>query len=309
MKDLRNSRVVQFILDWAKSHSLPGFGGVPIYDVMLFILKEAQRDDITTRANSMAFSFFIAFFPAVIFLFTLTAYLPVADNFMPALKAYLEQIMPTRAGDYLFKMIVDIVAIQRGGLLSAGFFLAIYFASNGMLAMLRGFEKSYPQSFRQRNIFEKRWVAIRMTFLSLILLLLSVTLVVLWNLLFKWLSGVFEVDFMHSIVFSVIQFIIVGLTLYTIISIIYRQGPAFYEKLSWFSPGTSLATTLSLLTSLGFSYFVNQYGTYNQVYGAIGALIVILLWIQINCFIILIGFELNASIRVNRDLRRANNIQ
>lgn len=295
---------VRFVLDWTKEHSLPGFGGVPIYDVVRFILKEAQEDDITTRANSMAFSFFLALFPAVIFLFTLTAYLPIADNFLPTLKEYLEQIMPTRAGDYLFNMILDVVAIQRGGLLSVGFALALLFSSNGMLAMMRGFEKSYPQSFRNRNMLEKRWVALRLTFLSVILLLVSVTLIVLWSLMLNWLSELFGTDFVHSLGFSLIQFLIVGMTLYAIISIIYRVGPAFHVKVSWFSPGTSLATSLSLLSSLGFSYFVNNYGTYNQLYGAIGALIVILLWIQINCFIILVGFELNASIRVNRDLRR-----
>lgn len=308
MDRVANWGPVKMVLDWAKSHSLPGFGGVPTYDVILFIIKEAQRDDIVTRANSMAFSFFLALFPTVIFLFTLTAYFPIADNILPAMKDYLDQIMPTKAGDYLFKMIVDVVAIQRGGLLSLGFFTAIYFASNGMMNMMRGFEKSYPQSFKNRNMFQKRWIAIQLTLLSVVLTLVSVTLVVLWNLLLKWLSGVFDIDFLQSTAFVFIQYLIVAITLYTIISIIYRFGPAFYEKLSWFSPGTSLATALSLLSSLGFSYFVNNYGAYNQLYGAIGALIVILLWIQINCFIILVGYELNASIRVNRDLRNSNHL-
>src|SRR5690606_13633133 len=294
---------VQTGLDWVKTHSLPGFGGVPIYDVALFIYREAQEDDITTRANSMAFSFFLALFPAVIFLFTLTAYLPIADNFLPTLKNYFEQIMPTKAGEYLFNMIVDIVAIQRSGLLSVGFLTALLFASNGMIAMMRGFDKSYPQSFRNRKMIEKRWVAIKLTFLLVVMMLVSIALVVLWSVILRWLSELFEVDFLNSLAFSLIQYLIVGLTLYTAISIIYRVGPAFYEKLSWFSPGTTLATSLSLMSSMGFSYFVNNYGAYNQLYGAIGALSVILLWIQINCFIILVGFALNASIRVNRDIR------
>lgn len=263
-----------------------------------------MEDDITTRANSMAYSFFIALFPAIIFLFTLIAYLPIANSFLPAMQGYIQQAMPTKAGDFLFNMIIDIVEIQRGGLLSFGIILAIFFASNGMLSMMRGFDKSYPETFKDRNIFQKRWVAILLTLISAVLLLFSMTLLVVGTNIFEWLTQMTSLDAIGGgIIFGIVRFIIVVLTIYTLITIIYRIGPAFRRRMSWLTPGATLATSLTLISSLAFSWFVNTYGQYNQLYGALGALIVILLWIQINCFIILVGFELNASIRVNRDLR------
>jgi membrane protein len=96
---------------------------------------------------------------------------------------------------------------------------------------------------------------------------------------------------------------IIGL-IYFSIGVLYRYGASLRRKISIFSPGTSLATLLSVVASLGFSYYVNAYGKYDQLYGSIGAVMVLMLWIQLNALALLIGYELNASIALNRDLKK-----
>jgi len=157
--------------------------------------------------------------------------------------------MPKNAYQYLLGIIEGIVGIKREGLLSLGFFLAIFFASSGMLTLMYGFDKSYEESFKTRGYFKKRLVAVSLT------LLLSILFI-----------------------------------------------PSLRKRIPFINPGSILATILSILTSYAFSYFINNFGRYNELYGSIGALIVIMLWLQFNAFVILIGYELMASIAVNRDL-------
>ena len=287
---------------WVKRSSLPGLGGVPIYDVVTFVYYEITRYDITTRANSMAFSFFIALFPAFIFLLTLIPYLPVEYDVVFILKDSIKGILPTSAEDYLFRLIDDL-KVPRGGLMSFGVIAALYFGSNGTLSLIVGFEKSYKISFLQRNILQKRWVAVKLTLMMMVLMLLTVALIILGE---QWIP--FLLDFLHldaftRVAINVLKYTILLSLFYTVITVIYRYGPAFINKTGFFTPGAFLATVLSILTSVGFSYYINNYGRYNQLYGAIGTLIVVLLWLQINAFILIMGYELNASIRVNKDAK------
>ena len=129
------------VLNWAKVHSFPGLQEIPIYNLVVFINRETQEDAIVTRANSMSFSFFMAIFPSIIVLFTLLAYTPLYTNFDIVLHTSIQQMLPGQAGEMLFKTIQDIATIPRGGLLSLGFFLSFWFASNGMLSMMLGWRK------------------------------------------------------------------------------------------------------------------------------------------------------------------------
>ena len=284
-----------------------------------------MRDNITTRANSVAFSLFLALFPFIIFLFTLLpilfqpadfanffqGILPASDNvtksssYLDILREYLESVLPQNANAYLLGIIENIIGIKREGLLSVGFFFAIFFASSGMLTIMSGFDKSYEQSFKRRSYFKKRLVALMLTMLLSSLFIVSFFLLIIGNLILGYISDRLGLADSAVWLISIAKGLAAFLLLYTGVTILYRYGPTLRKRIKLINPGSILATILSILTSIGFSYFVNNFGRYNELYGSIGALIVIMLWLQFNAFIILIGFELNASIAVNRDLLKS----
>ncbi|MBK8967524.1 MAG: YihY/virulence factor BrkB family protein [Saprospiraceae bacterium] len=291
-------------IDWAKSHSLPGFGRIPIYNLLLFIHRETQDDDIVTRANSMAFSYFLAIFPSIIVLFTLLAYTPLYETFDVVLNDAINRVMPGKAGEMLFKTVEDVATRQRSGLLSFGFLLAIWFASNGMLSMMDGFEKDHHVTFRKRSAMEKRLIAIQLTFLIGLVLVGAVIFVILGNTILSFVFDYVKVDLLTKIAVFFFRWIVVVLLFYAGFSTIYRYGAATRRRIPFFNPGSMLATFLSILISWGFSFYVDNFGSYNKLYGSIGTLIVLMVWMQLNCMILLIGFEVNAGIAVLRDLRR-----
>lgn len=291
------------IVEWTKTHSLPGLSRIPIYNLLIFIEKETKEDAIVTRANSMAYSFFMAIFPAIIVLFTLLAYTPLYENFDDVLRESIHEIMPGSAGKLIFKTIEDIATIPRSGLLSFGFFLSIWFASDGMMSMMRGLEKDYSATFKRRTGFEKRLIAIQLTFLVAFVLVSSVVLVILGNTILSFVFHYIQADLITRTTLFSFRWIVVLLLFYTTFSTIYRYGSSTRRRISFYNPGAMLATLLSVISSWGFSFYVDNFGNFNKIYGSIGTLIVLMIWIQLNCMILLIGFELNAGIAVLRDER------
>lgn len=306
-----NHPITTRVLDWSKEHSLPGFFRVPIYDVGVFLYNELKRYDLFTRSNAIAFSFFIAIFPSLIAFFTLIPlfkvtflqYLPEGENFDIYLRTEIQRIMPGVAGERLFSFVDDVTNNPRFGLLSFGFILAIYFASNGMISLMRGFEKSHIKFFKKRNAFKKRLIAVLLTFQIGFLLIGAVILIILGEFLLALLNDFIRLDITTQFTIQVIRWLAILFLFYTGIATIYRYGAPAKRKFNMFSPGATLATLLCIVSSVGFSAYVNEFNTYNELYGSIGTIIVMMLWIQINSFILLVGFELNASIAVNRDLK------
>lgn len=292
------------VVEWSKTHSLPGLLRIPIYNLVQFILEETRKDALVTRANSMAFSFFLAIFPGIIVLISLLPYFPISLDFFGTVHRSIKQIMPGNAGTLVFGTVEDLLKTTRGDVLSVGFFLAMWFSSNGMLSMMEGLEKDYHTVFRRRNALEKRLIAIQLTFTLSFILFASAVLVVLGNTILNFVFKYIEVDFLTKMVFFFFRWIVVVLLFYTGISAIYRLGAPTRKKIPFINSGAVLATILSILTSWGFSFYVDNFGNFNKIYGAIGSLIVLMVWIQINCVILLIGFELNAGIAVIRDSRR-----
>ena len=281
--------------------SLPGFRGVSVYHVLRFIYKEVQKDAIITRANSIAFTFFLSLFPAIIFVFTLIPLLPIRFDFLEVIRAQEQKALPSEAFSYLLDIVESVISIKRGGLLSLGFFLALFFSSNGMVTLMSGFDKSYDLTFKKRSAIKNRGVAIGLTIIITFIFLLSFTLIVFGDQLFTSLFQRIDIGSASLVVIQLFRWLVVLFLIYTSISLIYRYGPSMYRKVRFFNVGAWLATGLSIFSSLGFAYFINNFGQYNELYGSIGALIVLLLWLDINAIILLIGFELNASIAVQTD--------
>lgn len=294
--------LVSKVIEWSKTHSFPGFFKVPIYDVAVFLYRESKRVTIISRAKAMAFSFFLSLFPAIIFLFTVATLLPLYDSFETEINSYIDHIMPSNAGKQLQQSIKTLVK-PNSKLLSLGFFMAIYFSSNGMLAMMEGFEKRHLRAFRTRSMWKKRLISIGLTLQLGVLLSVSVGLLILGNEAITWITEFAKLTQFDGVVIEIFRWMVIVGLFYFSIALIYRYGAALYTKFNWLSPGATLATILSILSSVAFSFYVEAFDTYNKIYGSIGTIIVLMLWIQINCFILLVGFELNASIAENRNLR------
>lgn len=281
--------------------SLPGFKGVSIYHVSKFIYNESQKDDIITRANSVAFTFFLSLFPTIIFVFTLLPLMPIRFDLLETIRTYGKTALPEEAFNYLMEVVEGIVSIQRGGLLSIGFFLALFFSSSGMLTLMHGFDKSYDLTFKKRNYFKNRLIAIFLTVIIAFIFILSFVLIVFGDQIFSSFFSKFDIGQLSTYIIQLFRYSIIVILIYASISLIYRYGPSMYKKIPFINVGATIATALSIGSSVIFAYFINNFGRYNELYGSIGALIVLLLWLEINSFVILLGFEMNASIKVNRD--------
>lgn len=308
------------LLEYSRENSFIGFHGVPIYDVIIFVYNEIMRDDLFTRANSVAFSFFLSLFPSLLTIFTLLPFaldvlviwFPSLGNFNTVLYEEIKQVMPGQAGDILFGFVQEITNSPRLGLLSFGFLLAIYFSSNGMLAMMQAFEKSYVKTFKRRNVLKKRLIAAGLTLLIGLFIVASTVFVILGDFIISWMSDVAKIGAITTFLVNFLRWLIMLVLYYITIGTLYRYGAATIKRFSYFSPGVTLATVLSLLTSVAFSFYVdgfNRYDTYTKFYGSIATVIIVMLWLQLNALILIIGFELNAAIAVRRDLTAAVEVE
>ncbi len=301
------------LLKYAKENSFIGFHGVPIYDVIVFVIHEVQRDDLFTRANSVAFSFFLSLFPSLLTIFTLLPFVldvlviwyPAIGDFNATLDEEISQVMPGQAGEFVLVFVQEITNSPRIGLLSFGFLLAIYFSSNGMLALMSAFEKSYVKTFKRRNVFKKRLVAAGLTLLIGLFIAGSTLFVILGSSIINWMTEVLHLGSFATFLISALRWFIMLALYYVTIGSLFRYGASTHKKFSYFSPGVTLATVLSLATSVAFSFYIDgfdRYDTYIKFYGSIATIIIVMLWMQLNALILIIGFELNAAIAVKRDL-------
>ncbi len=328
-----NLPLIVNLIAWSKKQSMPGFFNVPFYDVVVFIFHELKRHALIMRANAVAFSYFLSLFPLLLFVFTLIPYiLPHFDflilpNLTEEQKVYIPEteevdfagtivnlidetiqevkILPVQARKDLVSYLSILATQSRAGHLSLVLLLTLFFSSNGMMTLFMGFGKSHHSTFKKRSDFKKRLIAIALTLLMGVLVVLSAFLVVLGRIPIDKMLHFANLDRFSPALIYLLRWIAITGLFYFGISMIYRYGAATFRKFNWFSPGATLATILCLLTLLGFTFFVDKFETYDKLYGAVGSIIVVMLWIQINSFILLIGFELNASIAVNRDLKKA----
>lgn len=309
VQNLKELPFVQKVTGWSKVYSPPGFSGLTLYEVLVFLFNEMRKDNLTTRANSISFSLFLSLFPAIIFLFTLLPLFPVVKDYTTMLSENLKGVIPENAHQYIFSIINDITSIKRDGLLSLGAALALFFSSNGMLTLMSGFDKAYNETFKPRAWWRTRLIAIGLTVILSLLLIVSLIIMVVEGKVMDVLKNAYHIPDIILGSVSIFNYIFSIFMVYTGISLIYTFGPSMYRRISFINIGSIIATVLSLLTSLGFSYFINNFGKYNEIYGSIGALMVTMVWIQLNSFILLVGFELNASLAVKkteyRNLKKA----
>lgn len=295
---LRFKPYFQFI-EWTKVIVPPGFGALPLYTVATFFFQEIARESILNKASSLAYNFMLAIFPGIIFLFTLIPYIPI-ENFQEQLLAFMEVVIPENAFLTVESTLEDIVKNQNSGLLSVGFILATFFATNGVSSLMLAFNKA-SLLIESRSWGHQRLVAIGLTLMIIIALAVGMTIFTAAGYVVGYLRKNIEINaaFWSFVIAAARWFILFGIYFLTV-SILYKFGPASSRKWKLFSPGAMLATILAILTFSGFAFYINNFNAYNKLYGSIGTLIVIMIWLYLNSLILLVGFELNASIALSK---------
>jgi len=271
-----------------------GFSGLSIYDVAIFFWKGLIKGAITTRASSLAFNFFLAFFPSIIVFFTLIPYIPI-EGLQETLMELLGTVLPPSTNEITFQTLEDIINNPRGGLLSIGFILALYFSTNGINSLIEAFNSSYH--IREiRPLIQQRILSLGLTILLSVMLIISIGLIIFGTVVINYLvnTEIITTSAADLIIYG--KWIVMLSMLFFGISILFYLGPALKSKWKLFSPGSIFATIFIIITSIGFNYYIQNFSQYNKIYGSIGTLMIILLWMYFNSIILLTGFELNASI-------------
>lgn len=285
----------------AKEISFPGFDKVPLYNVGLFFFKGVKNGAINQRASSVAYSLVLAIFPAVIFLFTLIPIIPL-DNFQEELLLLIQSVMPESIYDSVDKFITDIITIKHSGVLSLGFALALYFSTNGIFALTQSFNASVNVE-DTRSWIMQRVVAFLLTISLVVLLTIAIALITVSQDLMNFFveRGLMKQDWTYYMV-TFGKWLVILAVFFFAYSSLYYFGPARKSKYRFISAGGTFATILSILITSGFGFYIDNFAKYNALYGSLGSLPVIMIIIYLNCWAILLGFELNIGIVAARRL-------
>jgi len=304
-------KIINKIVETAKTVSLPGFEKVPVYDVGVFYVNGIANGAIGVRASAISFSFFMALFPSIIFIFTLIPFVPI-PNFQNELLMLMEQLLPSNTYQAIQSTIVDIMTNKRFSLLSFGFIAAMLFSTNGISAMIASFNAS-ANAFETRKWISMRLIAILLVFIIFLLITIAIGLIIFGKHILNILvsKGVIHGSFSQILFISGQWLIIIAFLLFCI-AFVYYYAPSKRSKYRLVSPGSIMATLLIILSSLAFSYYLGHFARYNKLYGSIGTLIALLVWMNLNSYMLLIGFELNVSIRnakvgLSKDLELSKN--
>lgn len=274
---------------------IPGFEGVPLYDVMVYFVRGFTQVNLIDRTAAVAFNVFLALFPMILFLFTLLPYFPLQDITVNILEA-LQDILPPGTYESVATTINEIMSIEHGGLMSIGLLLAFYFSTSAVSSFFRGFNMG-DKEFGQIPFLKLQLFSILVMLMFVGLLLISIVLITkggaLLGLLFAkiHLYSAFEV-----FLINLVRWLIVIFALMVAISLLYYFGNPHSKKFKLFTPGTFLFTGLFIVGTILFNFYISNISTYNLLYGSIGGLIIFVIWIYFNCILILIGYELNKSI-------------
>ncbi|RAV27864.1 YihY/virulence factor BrkB family protein [Sinomicrobium soli] len=294
--------VVRSLVIFFKKIKLKTFEGLSVYDLLEMYAMGIVKGALTYRASAISFSFFMAIFPFLLFVLNLIPYIPfvlpdmTADDFRMEFLHFIDGLLPPETASYFNPVFSDIADKKRGGLLSSVFLLSVFLMTNGINAVFGGFENSYHVRIN-RNVVRQYFVALGVAVIMALLLLLSVVvLVFLQTDIIERLSNKGYVENAEQWI-NVIKFLFFVFITYLFTSILYYYGTIEGKNTRFFSPGALLTTVLFVLTSYFFGVYIENFSQYNELYGSIGALLILMLYIWLNSNILLLGFELNASLR------------
>lgn len=302
-KRVVGSSPVRSVIKRSKETYLPGFSGFSMFEIWRAFIQQLRRTSLTERAAAISFNVVMAIPPTLIFLFTLIPYLPISDQFIRQLYGVIKDVVPGRENNtVIIQFLEDFLKRPRNELLSFGLLLALIFSSNALMGILRSFDKDY-EGFEERSGLEKRKTALLLTIVSFSLFFIFLFLLIAQGAVLHWI-GINSKGLRMLIENS--RWGIMILLVFYLVSFIYRHGPSVTKKWPFITPGSFFATTLMLMATFGFSFYVNNFSNYNKLYGSISAIFILMTLIFVNAMVVLMGFELNVALS---NLRRQKEIE
>lgn len=263
-----------------------------LYEVGRFFLHELRNNKLNQRCAAVTYNFLMAIPPTLLFLFSLVPYLPL-HHVQGTILSTLRLVTPNdKAYNNISNIIIDFMSKEQTGVLSFGVLLTLYYSSNGMLGLIKSFERS-SHIYIARSGIRKRWTAIKLTVLLMLVALLSLVVLIIQS---EAVNELILEIFNNTILVRLLSIAIIIFIILIAISVIYTYGPSLKHKMQFFSPGSIFATVFSVLTTIVFSFLVNNFINYSKVYGSIGTLMAFMVWLWLNTMVILVGYELNVSI-------------
>jgi len=268
-----------------------------LYEIGRIFISQLKKDDISERAGSMAFSFTLALFPLLLFIFNTIPYL---QNFFPYITTdnilqFVREVLPPEIYSQLENTILDIVSKPRQSLLSLGFFFALFSSSQGVISMMSSFNSVYKTK-DDRSFVKGRLISVAILGVLVLTICAASTVMIFGNILISGLEElhVFNSNFMIFL-FKTLKFFVLLMVFYFTTAFVFRVAPAVHDKWHFFSIGSQVAGLLITLSFYIFSFYLTNFASYNKLYGSIGTLIGLMLWIFITSLIILISFEINVT--------------
>lgn len=281
-----------------KKIKLPGLDGLTFYDLWGIYTNGIIEGTFSTRASAIAYSFFMAIFPFLIFILNLIPYINFIDDFQLEFLIFMDSLLPPTTSDMFGEVFYDIASTPRGGLLSFTFLLSIFLMTNGINAIFTGFEFSYHTHIN-RSIVRQYLIAIAVSIIMALLLLLVVILAVYLTYAVDDLD---DLGFIFKNIFTaqLMTYSAFIILVYLGVATLYYFGTREGRQSSFFSVGALFTTILIIITTFLFGLYIRNFSNYNELYGSIGALLVLLVYIWLNSNVLLLGFELNASLNKMR---------
>ncbi len=284
--------IIRNLVFWAQKVTFKRLGGLSLYDILELYTIGIIQGAFTNRAAAVAFNFFMAIFPFLLFILNLIPYMPL-ENFQEDFFKFLSENVPPNTYDAIYEIIEDIMNNSNKGLLSSGFILAIFLMANGVSSMLAGFENSYHVTIT-RSFIRQYLVSLVLGICLSLILLITVALIVITEIF----VNMFEYIYFDKVQIMIwFRYLFVTMMILLCVSVIFKFGSKQFKKTSLFSIGSIISTLLIILSSYGFGIYVLRFAKYNELYGSIGTLLVMMIYIWLNCTILLLGFELNATIQ------------
>ncbi|MCU0325348.1 MAG: YihY/virulence factor BrkB family protein [Spirosomaceae bacterium] len=269
---------------------------VSLYHVLTVLWKKIITFDIDQRAASVSYSFLLAVFPGVIFLFTLIPYIPI-EHLDQQIMVFLKEIMPSGIYENTAVTIQDIVSRRRSDVLSFGFFFTVFAATNGMMALMRAFNMAL-QAREKRSYLKARMIALLLTFLLVMVLILAIVVLIVGSLIIDFLfeKGLLNANF-NFYLLQIVRYGAIFLIFFLAICAIYYFAPAVKKKFRFFNTGALISSILSIIATNLFSVYLASFSSYNKLYGSIGTLIALMVWMYLIALILILGLEINISLR------------
>jgi len=298
------SRGFRRLIRWSKRVQLPGFGGFSLYAISRFFFDALVTGRLDTRASAIAFKLFVAFFPAVIVLLTLIPYIPI-DDLQAKLLSTFQGMLPYEVYTFVESTLHDLVLKKHGTLLSVSFVIGVYVASNSVNAILLGFSGSTNLT-TWHTPMKQRLLSLGLLFALTILVMIAIPVLTISNSLVAWLnerghlSSWFEVAGLFAAKWGILMVLVLAM-----LALLYNAGDPTRRHFYWITPGAILALVLVLVLSEALTFVFSNITDYNALYGSIGAILAVQLWIYLNMIALLVGYELNTSISRARRAQRS----